>query len=217
MIFTTHRRLTKSAETPLAYTATPVQTFSQQYRNFSALQRQQQFQQRVAVASDAMINPVSPPPPEKKKGMKWAQPTWFLFHTLAEKVREESFPIIRTELLNIIYTICCNLPCPDCANHAKAYMDGVNFDSIQTREHLRIMLHRFHNTVNQRKGYPQFPYEDVATKYSTANTVNIIHYFMPFFEDKHASLRMIADDLHRGRIAIQMKAWFNKNIGHFNL
>jgi hypothetical protein len=215
MIFTTHRRLTKSAETPLPYTATPVQTFSQQYRTFTAAQQMQRS--AIVATSDATMNPVPPPPPEKKKGMKWAQPTWFLFHTLAEKIREDSFPIIRTELLNIIYTICCNLPCPDCAKHARAYMDGVNFDAIQTREHLRIMLHRFHNEVNKRKGYPQFPYEEVGPKYSAANTVNIIHYFMPFFEDKHASLRMIADDLHRARIAVQMKAWFNKNIGYFNL
>jgi hypothetical protein len=215
MIFTTHRRLTKSAETPLPYTATPVQTFSQQYRTFTAAQQMQRS--AIVATSDATMNPVPPPPLEKKKGMKWAQPTWFLFHTLAEKIREDAFPIIRTELLNIIYTICCNLPCPDCAKHAKAYMDGVNFDAIQTREHLRIMLHRFHNEVNKRKGYPQFPYEEVGPKYSAANTVNIIHYFMPFFEDKHASLRMIADDLYRSRIAVQMKAWFNKNIGYFNL
>jgi hypothetical protein len=40
---------------------------------------------------------------------------------------------------------------------------------------------------------------------------------MPFFEDKHANIRMIADDMHRARVALQLKAWFNKNIGCFDL
>ncbi len=149
--------------------------------------------------------------------MRWAPPTWFLFHTLAEKVHEDSFPEIRRDLLSIIYTICCNLPCPDCANHARAYMDAVNFDTIQTKDHLRLLLHRFHNEVNKRKGYPEFPLSEVTPKYAAANTVAIIHYFMPFFEDKHYSIRMISDDLFRQRIASQLKAWFNKHIGHFEL
>lgn len=217
MIFTSHRRLSKSAEasppTPVAsnFSPAPVQTFSNQYRAFSAAQYQRQLQ------NASVIRAVEEKKVEKKKGMKWAQPTWFLFHTLAEKIREDAFPLVRAELLNVIYTICVNLPCPDCARHAKAHMDGVNFDAIQTKEHLRIMLHRFHNEVNKRKGYPLFPLEEVTPKYAAANTVNIIHYFMPFFEDKHASLRMIADDLHRARIAVQLKAWFNKNIGYFDL
>jgi hypothetical protein len=71
--------------------------------------------------------------------------------------------------------------------------------------------------VNKRKGFPEFPIEQLTPKYSVANTVNIIHYFMPFFEDKHASIRMIADDMHRSRVALQLKAWFNKNIGCFEL
>jgi hypothetical protein len=61
------------------------------------------------------------------KKMKWGEPIWNLFHVLAEKVKEETFANIREELLNIIYTICANLPCPDCANHATTYMNNINY------------------------------------------------------------------------------------------
>lgn len=218
MIFTTHKRLAKVAETPLAYVESPVATFSHKYRQFIALPVPPNApilipdqQQQTAAA-----NPPIPVPPATKK-MKWGEPTWFLFHTLAEKVKPEYFNDVRKDLLNIIYTICANLPCPNCASHATSYMKGVNFDTIITKDHLRILLYRFHNEVNRRKGFPEFPVEQLTEKYSKANTVNIIHYFMPFFEDKHASVRMIADDLHRSRIALQLKAWFNKNIGAFDL
>ena len=45
----------------------------------------------------------------------WGPCTWYLFHTLAEKVKEESFPLIKESLISLIIRICSNLPCPECA------------------------------------------------------------------------------------------------------
>ena len=163
------------------------------------------------------IKSAAPPPHEPpKKKMKWGEPTWFLFHTLAHKVKDEYFSIIRKELLNLIYTICNNLPCPDCASHATAYMNGINFDSIQTKTQLKQMLFIFHNSVNQRKKVELFQYEDLDTKYDAAILVPIIQNFMNHFRDKHSSIHMIANDLHRGRIANSMTEWFQKNLKYFN-
>ena len=79
------------------------------------------------------------------------------------------------------------------------------------------MLHKFHNEVNARKNAPEFPVVHLIEKYSAANTVNIIHNFIPHFEDKSGNLKLIADNLHRSRVVLQLKAWFNKNIGYFDL
>jgi len=151
-----------------------------------------------------------------KKKMKWGEPTWFLFHTLAEKVKDEHFQSIRYELLNTIVIICKNLPCPDCANHASEYMKKVDFNSIRTKQDLKLMLFQFHNVVNQKKQFPLFSINDLDSKYSNANLVNIIQTFMFHFQDKSHSIRMIANDLYRSRIADQLKIWFNNNIQHFN-
>lgn len=153
----------------------------------------------------------------KKKSMKWGEPTWFLFHTLAHKVKDSDYQIIKKDLINIIYTICNNLPCPDCAKHATEYMNNINFNSIQTKEQLKNMLFVFHNTVNSRKGFPIFPLEELDLKYSKANTINIIKNFMVHFENKHKSIHMISDDMHRARIANNIKKWFGDNITHFDL
>jgi hypothetical protein len=153
----------------------------------------------------------------KKKSMKWGEPTWFLFHTLAQKVKESDFQMIRKDLINIIYTICTNLPCPDCAKHATEYMNNINFNTIQTKEQLKNMLFVFHNTVNSRKGFPIFPREELDIKYSRANTINIIKNFIIHFENKHKSIRMISDDLYRARISNNLKQWFNQHITHFDM
>ena len=150
------------------------------------------------------------------KPMKWGEPTWFLFHTLAEKIKSEYFDGIRDGLLDLIYSISSNLPCPDCANHAKMYLDNINFKRIRTKEDLKQVLFVFHNSVNIRKGLPLFPIENLDKKYSTAITMNIIQNFMFYFEDRHSSPRMISDDLYRKRIASNLKSWFQQNIQYFD-
>ena len=151
--------------------------------------------------------------PEKK--VKWGEPTWFLFHVLSVKVKNENFHMIRADLLNQIYAICVNLPCPDCANHAKTYLDGINFNTIQTKKDLKNMLYTFHNIVNQKKGYPFFTYEQVDEKYSKAITIHIIQNFMIHFSDRSRSLKLLPTDLYRQRMCEQMKLWFNTNITAF--
>ena len=158
-----------------------------------------------------------PPPPEPPaKKVKWGEPTWFLFHTLSVKIKEEYFHLIRQDLLNQIYGICINLPCPDCANHAKTYLDGINFNTIQTKNDFKKLFHTFHNVVNQRKGYDFFPYERLDEKYSNAITTNIIQNFMIHFSDRNRSLKLLATDLHRQRLCESLKIWFNNNIMYFN-
>ena len=215
MIFTTNKRLTKTAENPLQYVESPATMFSNKYRNF-VNQRRAALELAATNSAIQQVNREVVDVKPKKK-MKWGEPTWFLFHTVAQKIKSEYFQEVKSDLLNIIFTICTNLPCPDCARHATAYINGINFKTINSKEDLQTMLWRFHNEVNKRKGFPEFPFEQLSEKYSAANTVNVIHYFMPFFEDKHASIKMIADDLHRARVALQLKAWFNKNIGFFEL
>ena len=155
----------------------------------------------------------TPTPPDKK--VKWGEPTWFLFHTLSVKIREYEFTYIRAELLNQIYAICINLPCPDCANHAKMYLDGINFNTIQTKHDLKWFLWSFHNSVNQRKGYPIFSFDDLDEKYSPAITKNIIQNFMFHFSDRSRSIKLLPTDLHRQRLCVNLKTWFNANIARF--
>jgi hypothetical protein len=152
----------------------------------------------------------------KPKTMTWGQPTWYLFHTLAQKVHEDTFPEIRQELLTIISTICNNLPCPDCANHATQYMNSLNMNVIQTKRDLINMLFQFHNTVNARKHFQQFSYAELESKYSSANTVNIIQYFIQVFSKPNYSGRVSVNNFHKTRFIAQLKAFFSTKLTYFD-
>ena len=180
------------------------------FRNFNTLQQSRNIQNTNAIINKEIVS--QEPQPKK---MKWGEPTWFLFHTLACKVKEEDFPKVRSELLGNIYNICSNLPCPVCAEHAVEYMRKINFNSIQTKRQLIDLLFNFHNEVNKKKGFPLFKYEDLDEKYSKAVTKNIIFNFMIHYQDKHKSIHMISNDLYRARQVIVLKEWFNKNFKYF--
>ena len=155
-----------------------------------------------------------PEDPSKKK-MKWGEPVWFFFHTIAEKVNPESFATVRVELLQLITSICRNLPCPTCSQHASTYLANTNLNTIKTKEQLIEFFYTFHNEVNKRKGFAQFPRELLREKYSKANTMNIINHFLVNLLDKSYSIRMIADDFHRKRLVVEIKKWLGNNLQHF--
>ena len=141
------------------------------FRSFNSLKQSRIIQnnidkEKIVVSSE----------PEPKK-MKWGEPTWFLFHTLAYKVKDEYFQKLRVELMDIIYSICANLPCPMCSGHAVDYLKSNNYYMIRSKQDLINMLFKFHNEVNKKKGFSIFPYEELEAKYSSAVTKNIIFNF----------------------------------------
>lgn len=150
------------------------------------------------------------------KKLLWGEPIWFLFHTLAHKLKDSSFFKVKSELLNIIFLICTNLPCPDCANHAARYLQGINFDAIVTKTQLKDMLFNFHNAVNMKKGFPIFPRDQLDGKYDAAITVNIINNFYYNFDKSSNNQKMAANSFHRTRTIQRMKAWIANNANHFN-
>ena len=156
-------------------------------------------------------------PQNNPKKIRWGPPTWFLFHTLAHKIKDEYFSKIKTELLTNIVTICRNLPCPKCAEHATEYMNKINMGAIKTKDDLKNMLFKFHNDVNARTGVSLFDYNDLHDKYNSAITINIVQNFFIFFKDKTFNVTAIANSMHRERITISLKIWFQKNIQYFDL
>ena len=154
-------------------------------------------------------------PQNNPNKIRWGPPTWFLFHTLAHKIRDEHFSKIKIELLTNIITICRNLPCPKCAEHATDYMSKINIGTIHTKDDLKNMLFKFHNDVNVRTGAPLFEYNDLQNKYNSAVTINIVQNFFVHFKDKSFNVTAIANSMHRERITNSLKEWFQKNIQCF--
>ena len=81
----------------------------------------------------------------------WGPPTWLFMHTLAEKIKDTSFLTVGPQLINVLIQICNNLPCPECATHAKSFWSKVKVSNIKSKLDLCNLLYVFHNMVNKRK------------------------------------------------------------------
>lgn len=146
---------------------------------------------------------------------QWGPPTWLFLHTLAEKVKEESFPIIGTQIILNIIQITNLLPCPECAKHAKEFWSNVTISNITSKTDLKNLLCFFHNTVNKRRKVPAFKYENLDF-YSQKSIIKTFNWFTQNFNTR-GNMSLITESFHRDRLLIGLKHWLMLNINHFNL
>ena len=153
---------------------------------------------------------------DNKPKMKWGPPVWFFFHTLAEKVHASKFDDLKRDIMDIIRSVCNTLPCPICAEHATNYMKKIHDSSIQTKDDLKLMLFQFHNEVNKRKGYQEFPLSELNKKYEYAVTINVVNSFILTYREKSRNVQMIATEMSRDMILRNIRGWLNSNLIHFD-
>ena len=114
----------------------------------------------------------------------WAPPTWYFFHTFAEKIDPIFYRRNIKTCFNIIRQICYNLPCPDCRYHATNYINNIRYHDVLTKEDLKFVLFTFHNFVNQRLGKPTFTWAQLEL-YRRANTRKIFQLFLSRFRQAY--------------------------------
>ena len=145
----------------------------------------------------------------------WGPSTWLFIHTLASKIKEDSFPLIGPNLIMIMVKICNNLTCPECSQHAKSFWANVKTSNIKTKTDLINLIFVFHNTVNKRKQLPMFRYENIGY-YNTKNVINTYNNFARNFNTK-GNMNMINESFHRNMMLSSLRTWMLTNISHFDL
>jgi len=143
----------------------------------------------------------------------WGPSTWVFMHTLAAKIKETSFPVIGPNLILVLIQICNNLPCPECAQHAKEFWSRVKTINIKTKDDLINLLFVFHNTVNKRKQLPLFKYENIQY-YKTKNIVNTYNTFSRNFNTR-GNMNLINESFRRNIMLSSLRAWMMLNLSHF--
>ena len=147
--------------------------------------------------------------------MYWGETTWFFMHTLAAKIKEDSFPVIGQQLIFQLMQICINLPCPECTQHAKSFWNKVSIGNIKTKEDLINLLHMFHNMVNYRKKYPMFK-ADGLVYYNSKNLIDTYNNFAKNFNTR-GNMNLINESFHRNIMLSKLRVWLMGNISHFNV
>jgi hypothetical protein len=144
----------------------------------------------------------------------WGPACWNLFHTLAEKIKDDHFIFIGNQLYNQIVMICYNLPCSDCSQHAKMFLSKVDPLKIKTKNDLKNLLFVMHNAVNNRKQKQLHRYENLET-YKNNNLINVFNAFSITY-NTNGNLQLITENFHRVRCLQAFTKWLKQNINHFD-
>ena len=147
---------------------------------------------------------------------EWGPSTWTFFHALASKMKTNSFPIIGQQLFQIIVQISSYLPCPECTGHAKSFFSNINPKTITSQEHLKRLIHNFHNSVNKRTQRGLFPFENLDKKYKSLHMIHVYNNFVKNYHTK-GNMQMITDSFHRERLVAKIRLWIKQNIHHFDV
>lgn len=146
----------------------------------------------------------------------WGNACWQLFHSTAVNLNEDDVQLI-PEILNLIYLICNNLPCPECTKHATQTLNRLQKNHINSKEKLIKCLWEFHNLVNKNAGNPFFTREkhDVIYKNKDLNKI-LKHWVIVMSQswnggDYHHMLHSMS----RKKMIQRVVLFFNKNKNAF--
>jgi len=150
---------------------------------------------------------------------QWGTATWYLFHTLAEKLKPEyDNPVEVKNLYSIIKKICLNLPCPDCTQHATKILASANEKYFtSSKEIFKTFLFQFHNKVNKSLGTKEMSNDELNAIYSRAVTSKIINNFIYVMNIKSSDLKITLMKTQNKDVYMStLVDYLNKNIYKFN-
>jgi len=138
----------------------------------------------------------------------WGTPTWFLFHTIAEKIDSNYYNNNYMIIWNFIKDVCSNLPCPYCKNHAVNFIKSVNIVDIKTKGGLKKVLFNFHNIANKNSNKKKIDIS-VLNKYKYSNVSKIFSLFEKRFFHSYIGTRQFTDWI-KNSLKIRYKEFIDK-------
>jgi hypothetical protein len=143
----------------------------------------------------------------------WGPAVWTLFHTIAERVNENAYPIIANQLFAQIVRICKVLPCPDCATDASNFLSKIKITDLKTKTEFKNMIYLFHNYVNAKKRKPLFNYANINV-YANFALIPVLNNFNAKFNTK-GNMNLITESFQRDLVQVEFKRWIIANLGAF--
>ena len=139
----------------------------------------------------------------------WGPHTWYLIHTICEKIDEDYYLENKEECFDNLLTICKNVPCPMCRRHAKNHLKNIsNVKFVPNKNKLREFFFNFHNKVNITKGKKTV---DIKTldQYKKFSIVKILPYFKHTYGKQYYNRTDFSGYLRRDVVNKIIK-WVNK-------
>ena len=146
----------------------------------------------------------------------WGPAVWYLFHTLSYKLNPLYFNEIKDQLLDNFISVCSNLPCPECAEHAKQELKHLDKTKITNKKELCMYFIYFHNKVNIRNKKKIFTFDDFVSKYNSSVTRNVVANFFIVRSKSDHNVKLMTNSFHKTTTLVEFRKWLNINASKFS-
>ena len=146
----------------------------------------------------------------------WGPAVWYLFHTLAFKIKNDKFNEMKNSLLDFFVLISANLPCPECAEHAQQETKNLDKSKITNKIELCTYFFNFHNRVNARTKKKIFTMEEYIAKYNKAVTRNVISNFFITMSKSDHNVKLMINSFYKSNAVSSLKKWIIQNASKLN-
>ena len=135
--------------------------------------------------------------------------------SICQLIKDEYFLEEKASIIMQIKSICNNLPCPQCAQHATSNLKKMSFDSIHTKKDLTYCIWAFHNIVNKSTHNPQVPL-DFIDIYKYAKLNDVLKRFIYVYKRAFVSNRYIMYKFHSQLAVKKFIKYMRENQHKFN-
>jgi hypothetical protein len=146
----------------------------------------------------------------------WGPAVWYLFHTLAFKMKSQHFNETKNSLLDFFVLITANLPCPECTEHAQQEVKKLDKSKITNKKELCTYFCNFHNKVNFRTKKKIFTIEEYVSKYKNSVTRNVISNFFISMTKSDHNVKLMINSFYKSNAIASLKKWIMQNHSKFN-
>jgi len=146
----------------------------------------------------------------------WGPITWITFHSLCELIKEEYFEEEKQNIINLIKSMCVNLPCPYCSQHASIHLKKMNFNKIKNKNDLKMCIWTFHNVVNKHTKHSEQPVS-ILDKYKRANLNLVLDRLFTVYKRSYISNKYLMYKFHSSKVLNNLKTYMISNKHKFKM
>ena len=146
----------------------------------------------------------------------WGPNTWILFHTMAEKIKEEDFDKYFPFIWKHINKLCQTLPCPYCSEHASQYLRNYKLSQIKNKTMFKTFIFQFHNFVNNHTNKIEQPLE-ILKIYKTYKIEDVFNNFIISWQEisLQPNVNLMAHSFIRKKSMQDFHRWSLYNVNVF--
>jgi hypothetical protein len=149
--------------------------------------------------------------------INWGPNTWILFHTMAEKIKNDNFDCYFPLIWKHINKLCQTLPCPQCSEHATLYLRNFKMGQIKNKTTFKLFIYQFHNEVNNNINKTVEPIE-ILKIYKTHKIEDVFNNFIISWNEvsQQTNVNLMAHSFIRKKALNDFHKWFYYNINIFD-